>query len=333
MKHLFASLCVGTALCLAAMPAYADDSAARSVSLTADGARAAVRLQLPADEAQDVTALQLSFAVTPNAGSDAVNVSFDFDDGLNAGVQQYRYDDATGELTVYLAGREALLANGSARLGSICLTSADGSDVEADVVFLADSLQVADRSMGSRQPDAGGTTAAVLSTATKPAPEPSTKPESTPAPSAKPDTGTDTGSAGSGQAQQSPAPVAPGSTDTAGETEAVNGSDSAAGSVTQGSVTSGAAAQSGNAAQSTPAPGTTPAPSATPTPSATPAPSATPSPETDGSRDEAGATPDTALDAEADADRTGSALPWVWVMLAAAAAAVVAALVVVFRRH
>ncbi len=311
MKHLFASLFVGTALCLAAMPAYAD-SAARGVSLTVDGDRAAVSLQLPADEAQDVTALQMSFAVSPTASSDVASVSFEFSDALSAGVQQYRYDDATGELTLYLAGRDALLKDGSVQLGDICLTSADGTEVEADVVFLTDSLQVADRSFGSRQPDAGGAATALLSTA-KPAPAPSEKPESTPAPSAKP--------------ESTPAPSADSDADSDTTEQTVQATATPTGGALTVSGTVSSGQTGGSAAGTTPAPESSPAPETTSAPEASPSPDQSPAPQTT-------ATPAPEADADDTAPATeATSFPWVPVLLGAAAVAAIAALVIVFRRR
>lgn len=313
MKRLIASLFAGTVLCLAAMPAYAQGTA-DGVSLSADGSRAAVRLQLPTGEAQDVTALQISFAVCPTAGSDAVSVTFDFDDALSAGVQQYRYDDATGELTVYLAGRTPLLSSGSMELGDICLASADGSQVDADVAYVTDSLQVADRSFGSRQPVVGDSGTVALTTAAKPAPAPSAKPESTPAPSAQPDNG------GSG-ADDSTSTQAPQTTTApAGSTGVTGGT---------GGTVSATARPSGSGSST--APTASPAPSASPAPDADPA--QTPAPEADGSAD---ADPQTtpAPDADTTAEQeSGPALPWVLVMLGVVAAGAVVALVVLFRRR
>ena len=115
MKKFLATLLLGLALTVAALPAAAETSGS-PVTLTATDGGASVRLDLPADTVQGVKALRLRFAVE-SAGP--VEADFAFDSALPGSVQQYRYDAATGTMTVYVAGGRELFPQGTASLGRI----------------------------------------------------------------------------------------------------------------------------------------------------------------------------------------------------------------------
>ena len=104
MKKILATLLLGLALTVAALAAAAETSGS-PVTLTATDGGASVRLDLPADTVQGVKALRLRFAVE---SADPVEADFAFDSALPGSVQQYRYDAATGTMTVYVAGGREL---------------------------------------------------------------------------------------------------------------------------------------------------------------------------------------------------------------------------------
>ena len=108
MRKLFATLVSAVVLLLALMLPAAAVDAGPTVTMTAQGDRATVTLTLPADEAEGVTSLRLSFDVQTGEGAD---LQFTFAEGLKSAVQQARYNAAAGRLTVYLSGREALALN------------------------------------------------------------------------------------------------------------------------------------------------------------------------------------------------------------------------------
>lgn len=83
MKQLLATLLLGTALTVAALPASAAGTDG-TVTMQADGDRVAVSLAVPEGADQSATALRLSFQVE---GGDA-KASFVFDEGLTSAVQQ-----------------------------------------------------------------------------------------------------------------------------------------------------------------------------------------------------------------------------------------------------
>lgn len=147
MKKILATLLLGAILAVTALPVLAAD-ADNAVTLTASGNTAAVHLTLPKEEAQGITAMQLSFTVE---SKDAVKAEFVFADSVSASVKEYTYNEQTGILNVYLAGRNELLdSDGAADLGKIQLNGADGS--QASVSFVQDSLRLVDASLG--QPEA-----------------------------------------------------------------------------------------------------------------------------------------------------------------------------------
>lgn len=295
MKKLLATLLFGAALALAALPVWAQgtDSA---VTMTANAQGAAVSLALPAQTAQGVRALRLSFAVE---SSDPIDAVFDFDSALPGTVQQYRYDAATGRMNIYLAGGTDLFPEGSADLGSIRLEAPEGST--ARVTLVEDSLELVNAAFGKTPaPAVEATTVDVTVGEEAPAPTPDTeqKPSAPPAtqptpqpttqpaeqPSGEGSSGQNTGNGNSSApASQSTQTAAPQYTTTPVATAA----PSAPATGTQqpalqsgGSKKPAGSSQTGTTSTATPAPGEEPDPSASPAPSEKPqSPAQTATPE------------------------------------------------------
>lgn len=281
MKKILATLLLGTALAVAALPVSAA-GADNAVTLTANGSTAAVHLNLPENEAKGVTAMQLSFEVE---SSDSIDVEFAFGSAVSASVKEYTYNEQTGILNVYLAGRSELLSSdGSADLGEIQLNGDGGSD--ASVRFVPDSLRLVDASLGQTETTVNSNGEVNLTvtdtTVPTPAPDATPKPETTPAPDATPaPTQTPSGgsTSGSGSDQSSSSGSQGGSNDSREE--------SAQSTVTSNSVSSAVSGTSGQQSSGQSSSGSkkpssvstaTPAPEATATPEketqATPAPTA-----------------------------------------------------------
>lgn len=260
MKKWLATLLLGAALTLTALPVAAQGTDG-TVTMNADGSQASVSLTLPQEAAKDVTALRLSFQVDSSNGAKA---QFDFNDGLTSSVQQYRYNEETGRLTVYIAGRDELLKDGTVSLGEIQLDAAPGTIATVRVV--EDSLELVNAAYGKAETTAVAAVSADLSTADVETPVP------TQTPAAPDENGQSSSGGGSSSSQstaaQTPAPTPEVSTSPVGTSapvQAVQGTTS---------TVSGSSKPSGGKA--TPKPSASPEPSSTPQASATPAPSAAP---------------------------------------------------------
>lgn len=260
MKKWLATLLLGAALTLTALSVAAQGTDG-TVTMNADGSQASVSLTLPQEAAKDVTALRLSFQVDSSNGAKA---QFDFNDGLTSSVQQYRYNEETGRLTVYIAGRDELLKDGTVSLGKIQLDAAPGTIATVRVV--EDSLELVNAAYGKAETTAVAAVSADLSTADVETPVP------TQTPAAPDENGQSSSGGGSSSSQstaaQTPAPTPEVSTSPVGTSapvQAVQGTTS---------TVSGSSKPSGGKA--TPKPSASPEPSSTPQASATPAPSAAP---------------------------------------------------------
>ena len=143
MKKIFATLLSVAVLLALVLPAAAlgTDS---TVTMTAEGDRAAVTLTLPAQEVEGVTSLRLRFDVQTGEGA---QVQFVFDQSLQSAVQQARYNASTGQLTIYLSGRQPLFTDGTVSLGEIRLSGAQ--NLTATVSLGGDALQMADGAYGT----------------------------------------------------------------------------------------------------------------------------------------------------------------------------------------
>lgn len=280
MKKILATLLLGTAVAVAALPVSAQ-SADSMVTLTADGSAAAVHLNLPEEQSRGVTALQMSFEVE---SSDSIQVEFVFDDSLTSSVQEYTYNEQTGVMNVYLAGRSELLADGSADLGEIRMEGNDGS--QASVRFVADSLKLVDASLGKSEPAVASSGEVNLSVGSisvpTPTPEATAKPEATPKPESTPKPET------TPAPETTPSPTAtPSGGSTSGSSDQGGSSQDQSSNAGTGSST----AQSQSGAQSTatsdkvtsgrPSTGTSGSKKPSSSSTATPSPSASPAPETE----------------------------------------------------
>ena len=143
MRKLFATLLSVAVLLALALPAAALGTDG-TVTMAAEGDRAAVTLTLPAQQAEGITSLSLSFDVQTGEEAD---VQFDFDDGLQSSVQQARYNASAGRLTIYVSGRQTLFTDGTVTLGEICLSGPDA--LTATVSLEGDALRVADGAYGA----------------------------------------------------------------------------------------------------------------------------------------------------------------------------------------
>lgn len=307
MKKWLATLLLGAALTLTALPVAAQGTDS-TVTMNADGSHASVSLTLPQEAAWDVTALRLSFQVESSNGAKA---QFDFDDGLPSSVQQYRYNEETGRLTVYIAGRDEFLKNGTVSLGEIQLDAAPGT--VATVRVVEDSLELANAAYGKTETTSVAGTSVDLSTAEEETPvptQPPVEPEATEPPvvpeaTEKPSSGNGSSggeSSGSGSsggssstsqggtssqsmATQTPVPTPEVSTSPVGTSAPVQAAQGATSTVSGNKPSGGKA---------TPKPSASPEPSSTPQASTTPAPSATPEDKVET------ATPEQAVQEQAD---------------------------------
>lgn len=277
MKKLLATLLLGMALTVAALPASAQDTGS-AVTMTAEAQGAAVSLELPRDTAQGVKAMRLSFAVESAAPIDA---EFVFDSALPGSVQQYRYDADTGVLNVYLAGGEELFPQGSAVLGSVRLDADPGST--ATVRLVEDSLELVNAAFGRTPVPALGT-AAVEVTVDGDTPAPDAPESPAPQPDSQPSGGNSGSSqSGSGTAGQSSPTATPTVTTTPVSTAAPTAApQTAASSGSTGTSQKPAKGNGGSAAavEATPNPAETPQTSPEPVKDADEKPAATQAPAT-----------------------------------------------------
>ena len=260
MKKWLATLLLGAALTLTALPVAAQGTDG-TVTMNADGSQASVSLTLPQEAAKDVTALRLSFQVDSSNGAKA---QFDFNDGLTSSVQQYRYNEETGRLTVYIAGRDELLKDGTVSLGEIQLDAAPGTIATVRVV--EDSLELVNAAYGKAETTAVAAASADLSTADVETPVP------TQTPAAPDENGQSSSGGGSSSSQstaaQTPAPTPEVSTSPVGTSAPVQ--------VVQGTTSTVSGSSKPSGGKATPKPRASPEPSSTPQASAAPAPSAAP---------------------------------------------------------
>ena len=295
MKKFLATLLLGLALTVAALPAAAETSGS-PVTLTATDGGASVRLDLPADTVQGVKALRLRFAVE---SADPVEADFAFDSALPGSVQQYRYDAATGTMTVYVAGGQELLPQGAALLGSIQVDVPAGGT--ATVHLVENSLELVNGAFGRTEAPAVGNVSVEVSAAEEPpAPTPTPDPKPTPAPTQtpaeKPSQQNNAGQSGNTQGTQSASNAAPTATPAAPAATAQAPVPSAGSGQTAASGNSGGTKKpvkgSGSASTGT---------RVTPNPTEVPAATATPEPDEQPAVTPAPATPEQAETAAASA--------------------------------
>lgn len=305
MKKLLATLLLGAALAVAALPVSAQGTDG-TVTLTADGNAAAVSLALPQEAAQGVTALRLSFEVE---SSEPVEAEFVFDAALPGTVQQYRYDAASGRLNVYVAGREELLPDGNAALGEVRVESSQASTATVRVV--QDSLELVDAALAKSEATTSSNGEVSLTL--------DGNGGTTPQPSEKPSGGnSNQGSSSNQTTQSSPAPTtvtATAPTPTAAPTTAGQ----------QPTAQSGSGSKKPTGSKATPAPSATPEPDEETQATATPAPTASPEAATQT------ATPEQAQPEQTAA--TGLLMAVIVVIACLAAAVLIGVLVIRFRNR
>lgn len=284
MKKILATLLLGLALTVAALPAAAETSGS-PVTLTATDGGASVRLDLPADTVQGVKALRLRFAVE---SADPVEADFAFDSALPGSVQQYRYDAATGTMTVYVAGGQELFPQGTASLGSIQVDVPAGGT--ATVHLVENSLELVNGAFGRTEAPAVGSVSVEVSAAEPPAPTPTPDPKPTPAPTQTPaekptqqnTAGQQSGNTQSTQSASNAAPTAtpaaPAATEQAPVPSAGSGQTAASGNSGGTKKPAKGSGSASTGTQVTPNPTEVPAATATPEPDEQPA--VTPAPAT-----------------------------------------------------
>ncbi len=310
MKKLLATLLLGAALAVAALPVSAQGTDG-TVTLTADGNAAAVSLALPQEAAQGVTALRLSFEVE---SSEPVEAEFVFDAALPGTVQQYRYDAASGRLNVYVAGREELLPDGNAALGEVRVESSQASTATVRVV--QDSLELVDAALAKSEAitSSNGEVSLTLDGNGGTTPQPSEKPSG-----GNSNQGSSSqGSSSNQTTQSSPAPTtvtATAPTPTAAPTTAGQ----------QPTAQSGSGSKKPTGSKATPAPSATPEPDEETQATATPAPTASPEAATQT------ATPEQAQPEQTAA--TGLPMAVIVVIACLAAAVLIGVLVIRFRNR
>lgn len=305
MKKLLATLLLGAALAVAALPVSAQGTDG-TVTLTADGNAAAVSLALPQEAAQGVTALRLSFEVE---SSEPVEAEFVFDAALPGTVQQYRYDAASGRLNVYVAGREDLLPDGNAALGEVRVKSSQATTATVRVV--QDSLELVDAALAKSEATTSSNGDVSLTV--------DDNGGTTPQPSEKPSGGnSNQGSSSNQTTQSSPAPTtvtATAPTPTAALTTAGQ----------QPTAQSGSGSKKPTGSKATPAPSATLEPGEETQATATPAPTASPEGATQT------ATPEQAQPEQTAA--TGLPMAVIVVIACLAAAVPIGVLVIRFRNR
>lgn len=306
MKKLLATLLLGAALAVAALPVSAQGTDG-TVTLTADGNAAAVSLALPQEAAQGVTALRLSFEVE---SSEPVEAEFVFDAALPGTVQQYRYDAASGRLNVYVAGREDLLPDGNAALGEVRVKSSQATTATVRVV--QDSLELVDAALAKSEATTSSNGEVSLTV--------DDNGGTTPQPSEKPSGGgnSNQGSSSNQTTQSSPAPTtvtATAPTPTAAPTTAGQ----------QPTAQSGSGSKKPTGSKATPSPSATPEPNEETQATATPAPTASPEAATET------ATPEQAQPEQTAA--TGLPMAVIVVIACLAAAVLIGVLVIRFRNR
>lgn len=241
---------IGAAVLVMALPlqGLAAADAAASLEPAAGGAQVSLKLQDGAGEG--VNALQMSFTLSPVAGSlDKADVSFAFSEDLAGTVKRYRYDQENNVLTVYVAGANGkLFQNDEADLGTIQVEAAEGEYLELSITTgvsnggehpseeLATGLTLLRTGSSQQDLTLQAETVEVNVGEVSPDPEPTEKPE----PTQKPQATEKPGATQKPEATQQPSGGSNGGSQ--------NGSNQSGS--TQNSAVAGATAQPGNTASS-----------------------------------------------------------------------------------
>lgn len=124
-----------------------------TVSLSNVDGRIEATLELPVEEDEnggftppdEVVALQLSFQISGQGSIGKDDVFFTFDGGLPQGaVKEYRYQEDTGVLNIYISGRENIYSSKNISLGKVSVNS----DEKAVVRVIKNSFKTVNKAHG-----------------------------------------------------------------------------------------------------------------------------------------------------------------------------------------
>ena len=126
-------------ICLLAGPIAIQADTIEKIILTAKENQVETVL-IPSDTKDTIRSLQLSFQIKAKQGKVLKeHVQFRFHRDIKSDVQEWRYQEDTGRLTIYLSGDEHLYAQDELRLGMVELKLAAGTKAEVSVI--EDSLK------------------------------------------------------------------------------------------------------------------------------------------------------------------------------------------------
>lgn len=124
-----------------------------TVSLTNVDGQIEATLELPVEEKpdgtitppEDIVAIQLSFQISGSGNIGKEDVSFEFGSGIPAGaIQEYRYQEDTGVLNIYISGKENIYSNKNISLGKVIVNS----DEKTTVKVVKNSFKTVNRAHG-----------------------------------------------------------------------------------------------------------------------------------------------------------------------------------------
>lgn len=124
-----------------------------TVSLSNAGGQIEATLELPVEEDKngnfippdEVVALQISFQISGQGSVGKDDVSFIFDSSLPQGaVKEYRYQEDTGVLNIYISGRENIYSSKNISLGKVSVNS----DEKAVVKVIKNSFKTVNKAHG-----------------------------------------------------------------------------------------------------------------------------------------------------------------------------------------
>lgn len=131
LKYIIMAIFTG----MLSLSIQAEAATAEAIQIEASGAVTIISPQAAGD---DASSLQLSLEVN---SADAANIEFRFRES-SAKVQEFRYDQSTNQLNIYIAGTEPLFADNADTftLGTIAVLDGNGSNAAATVSVVADSF-------------------------------------------------------------------------------------------------------------------------------------------------------------------------------------------------
>ena len=105
-----------SAICFTAFVLSVRATEKETVSLTSEDGQVEAALELPGKPSEEIVAMQLSFQIEAGQGGlKGEDISFVFDGGLpKDAIQQYRYQEDTGILSIYISGNQDLYPKGEA---------------------------------------------------------------------------------------------------------------------------------------------------------------------------------------------------------------------------